>query len=331
VYDGFTMPTEEAFLAAIAANPADDLPRLVYADWLDEQNDPRGAFVRLHAELRKLGPDHVHRVPGEEELSRLRVGCDVGWLGVVEPERAHLGRESVAYRVTCDCYDADSWELRKGPPLLTLHVEPQDTECKPWKQLCELVEMAVADGRENFDLHPHFGFDDYKFLVTLPPTIAKLKQVKRLNLYGSGLVRIPPEIGQMTALEDFDPYTSYRLHWYPYEIARCPVLRQSRMSTRALYGNYKSHPPFPSLVNPHEPHALHLLGLGPPVRPCSVCSRPFEDFRQHRVWISLRVATDVMPLLVNACSRECVLSLPTPPDGYHPQPHRGGLGTPRKY
>jgi uncharacterized protein (TIGR02996 family) len=37
---------EEAFLRAIAAAPADDAPRLVYADWLDEHGDPRAEFLR---------------------------------------------------------------------------------------------------------------------------------------------------------------------------------------------------------------------------------------------------------------------------------------------
>ena len=31
----------------------------------------------------------------------------------------------------------------------------------------------------------------------------------------------------MESLEDIDPYTSYWLHWYPYEITRCPRLRGS--------------------------------------------------------------------------------------------------------
>ena len=52
-------------------------------------------------------------------------------------------------------------------------------------------------------------------LVTLPPTIAKLTRVRHLLLYGSPLVRIPPEIGAMTSLEVFEPYTSYSLHWFP--------------------------------------------------------------------------------------------------------------------
>jgi uncharacterized protein (TIGR02996 family) len=36
-----------AFLAAILDRPDDDLPRLVYADWLDEHGEPeRAEFIR---------------------------------------------------------------------------------------------------------------------------------------------------------------------------------------------------------------------------------------------------------------------------------------------
>lgn len=47
----------------------------------------------------------------------------------------------------------------------------------------------------------------------------------------------------MSALTTFDPYTSRRLHWYPYEITRCANLRDSRVSTRDLYGNFKNRLP----------------------------------------------------------------------------------------
>jgi uncharacterized protein (TIGR02996 family) len=36
-----------AFLEKLRENPADLANWLVYADWLDEQNDPTGAFIRL--------------------------------------------------------------------------------------------------------------------------------------------------------------------------------------------------------------------------------------------------------------------------------------------
>ena len=47
-----TLTTEErAFLAAIRAAPEDDLPRLVMADWLDEQHQPeRAEFIRVQCE-----------------------------------------------------------------------------------------------------------------------------------------------------------------------------------------------------------------------------------------------------------------------------------------
>ncbi len=46
-----------AFLAAIAYRPDDDLPRLVYADWLDENGDPeRAEFIRIQIELANLSP-----------------------------------------------------------------------------------------------------------------------------------------------------------------------------------------------------------------------------------------------------------------------------------
>jgi uncharacterized protein (TIGR02996 family) len=46
---------QQAFLAAIAESPEDDAPRLVYADWLREQDDPalaaRGEFIALQCRL----------------------------------------------------------------------------------------------------------------------------------------------------------------------------------------------------------------------------------------------------------------------------------------
>ncbi|MBA4063142.1 MAG: hypothetical protein C0501_05410 [Isosphaera sp.] len=46
------MTDEDALLAAIAAAPAEDTPRLVYADWLDEHDRPiRAEFVRLQVDI----------------------------------------------------------------------------------------------------------------------------------------------------------------------------------------------------------------------------------------------------------------------------------------
>jgi uncharacterized protein (TIGR02996 family) len=46
-----TFPAEGPFIRAIHVNWAERLPRLVYADWLEERNDPRGELLRVDAAL----------------------------------------------------------------------------------------------------------------------------------------------------------------------------------------------------------------------------------------------------------------------------------------
>ena len=228
----------------------------------------------------------------------------------------------------CECVARDD----KAPiTLTTFHTELQDEQAEGWKQLLDLVETAAADGREEFGPFDAMTMKARSEVVTLPSTIAKLKAVRSLKLDGSYLVRIPPEIGELESLEEFAPYTSMRLHWFPYEITRCARLVGSTVSTRALYGNYKYRPPFPQL----EPPVTSTAGLDlehlPPLRygapfilACSVCRAPIAQTGLHQVWISLNVGTDVLPLLVNACSAACLGQLPTAPPGYVSGPHAGG-------
>lgn len=52
------MPDRESFVAAIAANPSDDLPRLVFADWLEENGDPeRAEFIRTQIRWHHADPE----------------------------------------------------------------------------------------------------------------------------------------------------------------------------------------------------------------------------------------------------------------------------------
>src|SRR5262249_20747125 len=44
---GADAATEAGLLAAVYAAPADDAPRAIYADWLQERGDPRGELIAL--------------------------------------------------------------------------------------------------------------------------------------------------------------------------------------------------------------------------------------------------------------------------------------------
>ena len=193
----------------------------------------------------------------------------------------------------------------------------QDKNSVAWKKLCEYVDKVAIEDKEEFSPLEELGQELFSQIHTLPETISKLKKVKKVWLYGSMLKRIPPEIGQMESLEYFDPYTSYDLHWLPYEITNCKNLKDSRVSTRALYGNYKNRMGFPCLTN--NP----VRYLSDTVK-CSVCGRTMTYEQTNQFWISLLVGSDVLPLLTNLCSTECEHKLPKPPKDYVQFAHKGG-------
>src|SRR5262249_10972172 len=104
-------------------------------------------------------------------------------LAVIEPERLPRADDPSGGRAW-QCFDMGGPGRRKRS-LPSFHVETQDTACDAWKRLLDRVEEAAADGREEF--YPLRGLSpsERSEILTLPPSIAKLKAVKTLVLYGS--------------------------------------------------------------------------------------------------------------------------------------------------
>ena len=63
------MDYEHPFVAEIRAQPRDDAPRLIYADYLDEAGDPQGELIRVQVAL-------SHLAPGEPERRELELRED---------------------------------------------------------------------------------------------------------------------------------------------------------------------------------------------------------------------------------------------------------------
>ena len=75
---------EWALLAAVRDAPADDLPRLVYADWLDENGHPaRAEFIRLQVEAERLHPDSARRAALTSQAEALLAAHWLDWWGEV--------------------------------------------------------------------------------------------------------------------------------------------------------------------------------------------------------------------------------------------------------
>jgi uncharacterized protein (TIGR02996 family) len=96
-------PDERALLAAVCAAPADDTPRLVYADWLDDAGrGERAEFIRCQVEAERLHPDSTRRAALEARAEQLFAANWIGWwtevceaVGLPLPEKprpSRLGR-----------------------------------------------------------------------------------------------------------------------------------------------------------------------------------------------------------------------------------------------
>jgi uncharacterized protein (TIGR02996 family) len=70
-----------AFLQAIKEEPADDTPRLILADWLEERGDPRGELLRLQVQLARVIPGSRAGQAYREREQKLRRLHQLEWLG----------------------------------------------------------------------------------------------------------------------------------------------------------------------------------------------------------------------------------------------------------
>jgi len=117
----------EALLRAVLVAPDDDAPRLVYADWLEENGDPaRAAFIRAQVELARLPPNHPKRpqlVQTERSLWTKHRAEWTAWLPAwAEVASFHRG---FVERIRCDAahFLAGADEVRLRTPLVGLRLD----------------------------------------------------------------------------------------------------------------------------------------------------------------------------------------------------------------
>ena len=105
------MHDEVGFLSAIRETPADDTARLVFADWLDEQDDPtcktKAAFIRLELQMAGTPELSLNRIRWTNKLQKLAAQLDWAWLAVMSHPKLEACRMS--FRFTCP----KQWERLK--------------------------------------------------------------------------------------------------------------------------------------------------------------------------------------------------------------------------
>jgi uncharacterized protein (TIGR02996 family) len=126
---------KKAFLAAIRANPEDEAPRLVYADWLEERGDTRAEFIRLQADLSRLAPHSDEYAACRVRRNELRQQLDKRWLDalVCVPRHRPLFRQLPATRAARWGLVEEFIEVWHGP------LKPKDS--------CTDEELTAAEER----------------------------------------------------------------------------------------------------------------------------------------------------------------------------------------
>jgi uncharacterized protein (TIGR02996 family) len=95
------MHEEDGFLAAICQTPADDVARLVFADWLDEQDDPtcklKADFIRLELRMSETPERSLNRIRWLNKLQKLAAQINPSWLAVVSHPKLEACRMSFQF------------------------------------------------------------------------------------------------------------------------------------------------------------------------------------------------------------------------------------------
>jgi uncharacterized protein (TIGR02996 family) len=138
MFNSFT-DEDKAFLRAILANPAELTSWLVYADWLDEHDDPRAEFIRL--EVRRLDPNisQTERFGVIGQLEDVRAKLDPDWVAIFDRPRIENCDELFAFKCP------KQWEKLQGTddPLVR-HCDA----CKKNVYYCHDIREAYGHARQ---------------------------------------------------------------------------------------------------------------------------------------------------------------------------------------
>jgi uncharacterized protein (TIGR02996 family) len=180
------MDHEAAFLEAIAQEPDNDALRLIFADYLDERDDPRGEFIRVQIELAGM----AHEDPLAPSLRRREfelwkanqdrwVGNCKSWLVDWDCERGLLHSITISAATLIEHAD----ELFRLGPIRELHLGPALTPVM--SALLALPQLARI---RSLDFHS-LATEDVRQLADWPHLATLTSLILRGNDLGTEAVR----------------------------------------------------------------------------------------------------------------------------------------------
>lgn len=140
-----------AFLQAIRDDPADDTPRLVFADWLEEQNEgDRAELIRIQCELTRGTRDRGRSVELLRRLRELVIQYRTTWLGLL----AVHAPDSVFERGFVEQVHIRAEPLLQHADLVfAQHPITRLRTWRAWDSMANLATCRHVAGLTHLDLH----------------------------------------------------------------------------------------------------------------------------------------------------------------------------------
>ncbi len=257
------MRDREAFLSAILAHPDDDLPRLIFADWLDEHGEPdRAEFIRLQCAADRGEPD-ARTAAAREREHALESAHRAEWLAPLGPPvyHAEFRRGFVEHVIL----PADAF-LRRGPALRRRTPLRGVTLLGARRVFRELLDGPLLSGLTALHLTgAHLG-DDGVRLLALSPALEGLTAL-RLGMNdvadgGASALARSPVLHALTTLVLSDNLIGDYGAW---ELAHSPVL--ARLAVLDVSGNEIGMPSVRALQTSPRLPALRDLNFADQRRP----------------------------------------------------------------
>lgn len=194
---------EQGFWNAIADRPADDLPKLVFADWLDERGDPLGQTLR-HCVVsgRRPGqfPDGqafwVTTTSHPVAAGRVRQGRRLLPPASITPQRSWLAAVYWKYLAA----EQRAWVLIRSATIWRYESMPD-----AYRDLCRARRDLIADR-----FNPNTGRSEFDGL-----TNSKWRD-EALRVITITLAKLPPNANKAKALRDAYPFGERR--GWPYKM-----------------------------------------------------------------------------------------------------------------
>jgi uncharacterized protein (TIGR02996 family) len=147
----------DALLAAVCAAPDDDLPRLVFADWCDENGEEdRAEFIRVQVELTKgvIGKKRVALLKREQELLKEHRAA---WTDNIREFTDDFRDEPIRFRrgfvedisINDELLERHGDELFRRAPIRTLRMGDQDgfNDLHKCKHLLRITTLDLTVSR----------------------------------------------------------------------------------------------------------------------------------------------------------------------------------------